>query len=53
MTGLEYVFQTGKEGKHTLHLRWTAGDNYGGGDSLYAVMREYDSDAIVTGEAAC
>mgnify|MGYP004181673419 CR=1 FL=1 len=37
-------------GKHTLHLRWTAGDDFGGGDSLYAVMREYDTDSIVTGE---
>jgi hypothetical protein len=33
-----------------LHLRWTAGDDFGGGDSLYAVMREYNTDAIVTGE---
>ena len=50
MTGLEYAFAVKSTGKHTLHLRWTAGDDYGGGDSLYAVMREYESDAIVTGE---
>ena len=50
MTGLEYAFAVKTAGKHTLHLRWTAGDDYGGGDSLYAVVREYDdSDALVSG----
>lgn len=50
MTGLEYAFAVKTTGKHTLHLRWTAGDDFGGGDSLYAVLRDYDTDAIVTGE---
>mgnify|MGYP004188028401 CR=1 FL=1 len=31
-------------------MRWTAGDDFGGGDSLYAVLRDYDTDAIITGE---
>jgi hypothetical protein len=50
MTGLEFVIDIATEGKHSLYLRWTAGDNRGGGDSLYVVMREYATDHIVPGE---
>ena len=49
MTGLEYVFDVAESGQHTLFLRWTAGDDFGGGDSLYAMVREHASDAIVPG----
>jgi hypothetical protein len=50
MTGLEYVIDVKQEGKHTLYVRWTAGDDFGGGDSFYVVMREYSTDDIVPGE---
>ena len=50
MTGLEYVFDVATAGKHTLYLRWSAGDSRGAGDSLYVVMREYATDHIVPGE---
>ena len=50
MTGLEYVFDVRTAGKHTLYLRWSAGDGRRSGDSLYIVMREYATDHIVPGE---
>jgi len=50
MTGLEYVIDVAAAGKHTLYLRWSAGDDKGAGDSLYVVMREYATDHIVAGE---
>merc|ERR1719424_2762185 len=50
MTGLEYVVDVAQAGKHTLYLRWSAGDDKGAGDSLYVVMREYATDHIVPGE---
>ena len=49
MTGLEYVIDIATAGKHTLYLRWSAGDDRGAGDSLYVVMREYATDHIVPG----
>ena len=51
MTGLEYVIDVANAGKHTLFLRWSAGDDKGAGDSLYIVMREYATDHIVAGES--
>ena len=51
MTGLEYVIDIATAGKHTLYLRWSAGDDRGAGDSLYVVMREYATDHIVPGES--
>ena len=51
MTGLEYVMDIATAGKHTLYLRWSAGDDRGSGDSLYVVMREYATDHIVAGES--
>ena len=52
MTGLDYQIDVAKSGVHNLYLRWTGGDTYGGGDSLYAVMREAETDAVVPGMPA-
>ena len=40
MTGLAFNIRVRVPGRHTLFLRWTGGDSVGGGDSLYAVMRD-------------
>jgi len=32
--------EKGGEGWHTLFARWTGGDDYGGGDSFYVVMKQ-------------
>ena len=47
MTGLDWAFDISTEGLYTLFLRWTAGDDYGGGDSLYAVVRKDGTDDMV------
>lgn len=49
MTGLDFAFTVEKTGVHTLFLRWAGGDMGGGSDSLYAVVRRDDTDAIVPG----
>ncbi|EOD32174.1 hypothetical protein EMIHUDRAFT_449550 [Emiliania huxleyi CCMP1516] len=49
MTGLDFAFTVEKTGMHTLFLRWAGGDMGGGSDSLYAVVRRDDTDAIVPG----
>jgi len=49
MTGLDFAFTVEKSGAHTLFLRWAGGDMGGGSDSLYAVVRRDDTDAIVPG----
>ena len=49
MTGLDFAFTVEKTGAHTLFLRWAGGDMGGGSDSLYAVVRRDDTDAIVPG----
>ena len=49
MTGLDFAFTVEKTGVHTLFLRWAGGDTGGGSDSLYAVVRRDDTDAIVPG----
>ena len=43
--GLDFAFEAAQSGVHTLWLRWTGGDTIGGGDSLYAVMRDGATDA--------
>uniref|UniRef100_A0A7S0L1V7 Malectin domain-containing protein n=1 Tax=Coccolithus braarudii TaxID=221442 RepID=A0A7S0L1V7_9EUKA len=50
LTGLDFYFYVTEPGMHTLFLRWTGGDTAGGGDSLYAVMRDADTDLIVAGK---
>ena len=47
--GLDFAFEAAQSGVHTLWLRWTGGDTIGGGDSLYAVMRDGATDALITG----
>lgn len=37
-------------GWHTLFLRWTGGDNVGGGDSLYVSLVEEKKDNVVIGQ---
>ena len=49
MTGLDFAFTVEKTGVHTLFLRWAGGDTGGGSDSLYAVVRCDDTDAILPG----
>ena len=51
MTGLEYVIDVATPGEHTLYLRWSAGDDQGAGDSLYVVMRDYNTDHILPGKS--
>lgn len=38
----------GEEGWHTLFVRWTGGDNIGGGDSFYVTMKQ--NDKVIPGE---
>lgn len=49
MTGLEYNLRIFNPGQHTLFLRWTGGDTVGGGDSLYVVMYDAQTGAVVPG----
>lgn len=49
MTGLDFQLEVKEAGVYTLFLRWTGGDTYGGGDSLYAVMRDTATDAFMPG----
>jgi len=45
---IQYQIHVEKEGWHTLFLRWTGGDEIGGGDSLYVAMLEGNSAKVDT-----
>jgi len=50
---IQYEIYVEKEGWHTLFLRWTGGDDIGGGDSLYVAMLQGDNAKVgrtVTGQ---
>lgn len=51
MTGLDFELKVTAAGLHTLFLRWTGGDAVGGGDSLYVVMRDAQTDALIPGRS--
>ena len=40
MASVRFAITVESAGIHTLSVRWTGGDTVGGGDSLYAVMRQ-------------
>ena len=37
------------DGIHALSVRWAGGDDIGGGDSFYVMMREVEKDEVIPG----
>lgn len=44
-----FTIRAEKSGTHLLFLRWTGGDNFGGGDSLYVALKDKKTNKYVSG----
>jgi len=44
-----FTIRAEKSGMHLLFLRWTGGDNIGGGDSLYVALKDQTTKKYVAG----